>query len=347
MLDEISMQRHFFDDCLSTDNLNKVETIYFGGGTPSTLAIKDIESIIGKLEDCFDLSRVEEITLEANPDDLTVKYLTDLRQTPVNRLSIGIQSFQKADLVYMNRIHTPGQAVDSLINARKLGFEKLSIDLIYGTPTMTDKMWRENIKMATDEHVPHISVYALTVESKTPLDYYIRKGRAEAVLDEKVARHFEIMTGFLRERSYVHYEISNFALEGQISKHNASYWQGKSYLGIGPSAHSFKQNKRFWNVSNTSEYISEIGKGNMPQNGEILSPSQALNEYLMTSLRTIWGFDLSLAASRWGVGPVGKIQREAKQYINKGLITKKDDKLVLTDKGKLFADGISSDLFVD
>ncbi len=346
VLREIFIQRHFFDDCLPSGKPTGIDTVYFGGGTPSTLTVNDIRIIINKLNNCFDLSNVVEFTLEANPDDLTAEYLAELIQTPVNRLSIGIQSFHKADLLYMNRVHTPEQAIDSLRNAQKIGFEKLSIDLIYGTPTMTDSMLRENLEIISDGQVPHISAYALTVEPKTPLDYYIRRGRAEAMHDEKTARQFEIIAGFFRERGYLHYEISNFAAPGHVSKHNVSYWQGKPYLGIGPSAHSFRQNKRFWNVSNTSEYIASINKNKLPQNGEVLSDSQAFNEYIMTSLRTVWGCDLNFAALKWGTVPTGKLEHEAMKYIDRGMMMRNDGKLVLTDKGKLFADGIAADLFI-
>lgn len=349
LLNEISMQQRFFDDCLPTSKNNKtrIDTVYFGGGTPSTLIVNDLKSIIARLDQYFDLSSVEEFTLEANPDDLTQSYLTELKETPINRLSIGIQSFHKADLAYMNRVHSPEQALDSLRNAQQHGFENLSVDLIYGTPTMTDKQWKENLQIVTDRQVPHVSAYALTVEPKTPLNYYIRKGRVEAVRDEHIVRQFKIITGFLQQRSYMHYEISNFALHGFISKHNVSYWQGKPYLGIGPSAHSYKKNNRFWNVSNTTEYIASINNNKLPQNGELLSWVQAFNEYVMTSLRTTWGCDLGFAASVWGNHQVGKLIGNANKYIDKGLMVKHEDKLVLTDHGKLFADGIASDLFVD
>ncbi len=342
---EIELQRTFFDSVNINGEKPLLKTLYFGGGTPSTLTIGELMKVFSKLDECFALDALDEITLEANPDDLTHEYLLALRQTHVNRLSIGIQSFQLADLAYMNRIHSPAQAFQSLKNAHRAGFDNISIDLIYGTPTMQDGAWRENLEYILDAGIPHVSAYALTVENKTPLEYLIRKGRQAPVMDEHIARHFEIMLEMLHSKGYLHYEISNFALPGHFSKHNLSYWQGIPYLGIGPSAHSYKDNQRFWNIANTSAYIDSIKKGELPQASEDLAEKQTFNEYVMTSLRTMWGCDMDIVAARWGNTRVNAIKKTAKKYIDKGLLQEKNCHLVLTDNGKLFADGIAADLF--
>ncbi len=342
---EIGLQRTFFDSLHMEGGRPVLKTLYFGGGTPSILSISDLLKIIGRLDACFSLDAVEEITLEANPDDLTMEYLVALKQTRVNRLSIGIQSFHLSDLKYMNRVHSPAQAFQSIKNANRAGFENISIDLIYGTPTMNDTMWRENLEYTLDLGIPHISAYALTVENKTPLEYMIRKGRQAPVLDDHIARQFNIMQKMMQKYGYLHYEISNFALPGHFSKHNLSYWQGVPYLGIGPSAHSYKNQQRFWNIANTSAYIDSVEKGESPHTSEILSETQALNEYVMTSLRTMWGCDLDNVAARWGNTRVDAIRRMAQKFIDKGLLEEMGSNLIITAKGKLFADGIAADLF--
>lgn len=342
---EIELQRSFFDSAHVHGENQVLKTLYFGGGTPSILMASELIHVFRKLDECFMLEALEEITLEANPDDLTYEYLLSLKQTRVNRLSIGIQSFQLADLEYMNRVHSPAQAIQSLKNAQKAGFDNISIDLIYGTPTMPDERWRENLQIVLDAGVPHISAYALTVENKTPLEYFIRNGRMAPVNDDHTARHFDIMLEVLQSNGYMHYEVSNFALPGHFSKHNLSYWQGIPYLGIGPSAHSFKHNQRFWNIANTSSYIDSVNKGVLPQAGEVLSESEAFNEYVMTSLRTMWGCDLAVVEEKWGNSRANLLKNAAQRFIDSGLLQNQGRHLVLTDHGKLFADGIAADLF--
>lgn len=342
---EIELQHNFFE--AFHGNLGKpgLKTVYFGGGTPSVLSVAELLKIYNKLDQYFCLDGVEEITLEANPDDLSYEYLLSLRQTPINRLSIGIQSFQSADLVYMNRVHSPAQAFQSIKNAHRAGFYNISADLIFGTPSLQTHQWSENLKYIIDAGIPHISAYALTVEEKTPLAFYIRKGRQAAVSDDSTARHFDLMLETMDVHGYLHYEISNFALPGHFSKHNLSYWQGLPYLGLGPSAHSFKNNQRFWNIANTAAYIESLNVGVLPQGGETLTEVQAFNEYVMTSLRTMWGCDLEAVAARWGIERVDAILKAARKFIDQGLLQKKDDHLLLTSRGKLFADGIAADLF--
>ncbi len=345
---EIELHRNFFENlCGKPGKSGKpsLKTVYFGGGTPSVLSVAELVKIYYKLGQYFCLDGVEEITLEANPDDLSYEYLLALRQTPVNRLSIGIQSFQSADLAYMNRVHSPAQAFQSIKNAQKAGFYNISVDMIYGTPSLQEHQWRENLSYIIDAGIPHISAYALTVEEKTPLAFYIRKGRQTPVSEDSTARHFEVMLETLNAHGYLHYEISNFALPGHLSKHNLSYWQSLPYLGLGPSAHSFKKNHRFWNIANTSTYIESLNKGVLPQGGEALSESQVLNEYVMTSLRTMWGCNLDVIAARWGNNRVDAIRKTAQKFIDQGLLMDHQGHLVLTDKGKLFADGIAADLF--
>jgi oxygen-independent coproporphyrinogen III oxidase len=342
---EIELQQGFFESLDDAGEKPVIKTLYLGGGTPSVLSIGELTGIFATLDECFSLDAVDEITLEANPDDLTYEYLLSLRQTRVNRLSIGIQSFQQPDLDYMNRVHSPVQALQSLQNAQKAGFENISVDLIYGTPTLQEDKWRENLRHISEAGVPHVSAYALTVENKTPLEYYIRKGKLAPVKDDQTARHFEIMLELMRSKAYLHYEVSNFALPGHFSKHNLSYWQGIPYLGIGPSAHSFKHNQRFWNVANTSAYINSLKNGLLPQSGEVLSRSQEFNEYMMTSLRTMWGCDLAVVEEKWGNSRANVVKKAAQKYIDKGLLQDQGGHLILTDHGKLFADGIAADLF--
>ncbi len=346
LLKEIEIQRGFFDDLPVSVQKIEINTVYFGGGTPSMLNIHDLMQILNKLNDCFGIEGAAEITLEANPDDLCSDYLSSLKHSPVNRLSIGVQSFHKQDLRYLDRLHSPSQAIQSLHLAKKLGFKKLSVDLIYGIPGMTDKMWEENLATLIDLQIPHVSAYALTVEPKTPLEFMIRRGRATAVSEEQTARQFGIMVDNMKNNDYLHYEISNFAFENQYSIHNLSYWQSVPYLGLGPSAHSCKNNRRYWNISNTSKYIEWLNENKLPQSGEVLTDLQALDEYVMTSLRTMWGCKLHVIAEKWGHQQAASIKKEAGKYIRQGLLKEEYGSLILTDAGKLFADGIASDLFV-
>ncbi len=342
LLKEITIQADFFKQL---DGASEINTLYIGGGTPSVLSTSDVIKIFHRLSEVFPLTELEEFTLEANPDDLTYEKLLALRETPVNRLSIGIQSYHHNDLQYMNRLHTPVQAVDSLKNALRLGFDKLTVDLIYGTPGMSDRMWKENLQRVVDMGVRHISAYALTVEEKTVLHHMIKHGRAEAVSDAQSARQFEIMCNMLGDAGYDHYEISNFALPGHYSKHNMSYWTGDPYLGLGPSAHSFRGRMRSWNVANTTAYITSLEKDELPSEEESLSSEQAFNEYVMTSLRTMWGCDLIRIQNEFGEHFAGEIQKNARKHLQNGMLEKRNHHFIVTSKGKFFADGIASDLF--
>jgi oxygen-independent coproporphyrinogen-3 oxidase len=321
-----------------------VETIYFGGGTPSLLAAGEIQSILNALTVLFPVVKEAEITLEANPDDITEEKLLQWKSVGINRLSIGIQSFFDEDLLWMNRAHSAAQAVESLALATKY-FNNITIDLIYGTPTLTDEKWKQNVDRAISMNIPHLSCYALTVESKTALDTMIRQKKKEDVDPEKQARHFEMLVGWANTAGYEHYEISNFSKPGYRSKHNSSYWKGKSYLGLGPSAHSFNGTERQWNISNNALYLTSIANNAIPFEKEVLTKTQRLNEYIMISLRTIEGLSLRYVAERWGGEVADAIKKDAAIFLGEGTMTAPGDHLILTDKGRFLADGIAAELF--
>jgi oxygen-independent coproporphyrinogen-3 oxidase len=324
-----------------------IETIYFGGGTPSLLSGEEIRTIIGDIHALFTVADDAEITLETNPDDISQEHLSGWKQAGVNRLSIGIQSFFEDDLQWMNRAHNATQALDAVKLAQQEGFQNITIDLIYGTPGLTDEKWKQNIETALSLHVPHLSCYALTVEPKTALAKMIATHQSEDVDADKQARHFSILTKCLSAAGFEHYEISNFALPGFRSRHNSSYWQGKTYLGLGPSAHSFNGKSRQWNLANNSLYVTAIGKGEIPFEEELLTDTQRLNEYIMTSLRTIEGTSLSKIAVDFGESNALTVSGAAQKHIDLGHLKKVIDVLQLTAEGKFLADGIAADLFVD
>ncbi|MFP4065670.1 MAG: radical SAM family heme chaperone HemW [Bacteroidales bacterium] len=348
LLHEMALQRDFFDLKEQGRNFSGVKTVYVGGGTPSVLSASELSLLFEGLSRHFSMEGMTEVTLEANPDDLSKQKLRELRQLPVNRLSIGVQSFFPEDLHYMNRVHSPSQAWSSVQNAREAGFDNISVDLIYGTPTLTDANWNENLHRLAMDGIPHISAYALTVEPGTPLAHFIRKGKAQPVSEEQSARQFEIMKDVLEAYGYRHYEISNFSFPGRESRHNMAYWTGLPYLGLGTSAHSFISGKRSWNVSNISQYTAALSEGVIPAEEEILSLSQAINEYIMTSLRTVWGCDLKFIERLGGGQYTADLKKRAEVYLHRGaLIWKDSHTLVLGKKGLFFADGIAADLFVD
>ena len=314
-----------------------VETIYFGGGTPSLLSVEECKLLVEKCKSKFSLTDQAEITIETNPDDITEEKLQGWKEAGINRLSIGIQSFFEEDLKWMNRAHTASQAVSSLQSAVRL-FQNITVDLIYGTPLLTDEKWKQNVDTVTNLGIPHISCYALTIEPKTPLDKLIKQKQKEDVDPEKQARHFLLLMDWLGKASYEHYEISNFAKPGMRSKHNSSYWSGKKYIGIGPSAHSYNGESRQWNIANNQTYIESVQKGVIPFEKEMLTPTQRLNEYIMISLRTIEGLDLKK------VNDPG-IRTQSQKYIDEGKMIEENNFLKLTREGKLFADGIAAELF--
>ncbi len=329
-------------------NINeKVETIYFGGGTPSLLSLEDIHIILATIKTTFPISTDAEITLEANPDDISSSKLAGWRSAGINRLSIGIQSFLNEELVWMNRAHNASQALDCLQLSRDAGFDNFSVDLIYGSPLLSNDDWKKNVDLLIEKNIPHISCYALTVEPKTALDKMIAHQKKLPVDGDKQAEQFLLLMGWLQRAGYEHYEISNFAKPGLRSKHNSSYWQGKTYYGFGPSAHSFNGSSRRWNVANNALYIQALEKNTIPFEEEILTNTQQLNEYIMISLRTMEGIDLSVVYDKFGEDFSEKLKVKSEKFIQTGKLSMEDDNIILTNEGKLLADGIASDLFFD
>lgn len=323
----------------------EVRTIYFGGGTPSVMEIGEINEIIKTVEENYRVTEHPEITLEANPDDLFIKKIKELSDSPINRLSIGVQSFFDQDLKLMNRAHDAKEAALCLSEAKK-HFDNISIDLIYGIPGMTNDRWEENIAKALSYSLPHISSYALTVEPRTALKAFIEKGVIPDVDDEVAEEQFNILCALLEKEDFTNYEISNFGKEGYFSKNNTAYWQGKKYIGIGPSAHSYDGNKRGWNIKNNSKYIKSINQDMLPLEVETLTKTDRYNEYVMTGLRTIWGISLYKIQSEYGNSYYKYLLQQSDKHIKEELLFIDGDKLCVTKKGKFLCDGIASDLFM-
>lgn len=338
LLQEIELQQSYLSE--------PVSTIYFGGGTPSVLPSANIKNIILSLKKNFMIDNNAETTLEANPDDIIAEKLAEWKEIGINRLSIGIQSFVQNDLAWMNRAHNAQQAFDCITLAQNAGFNNLTIDLIYGTPTLSDEAWEKNVKTAIALQIPHLSCYALTIEPKTALAELIKQKAVADVDTEKQARHFELLMQWMQKAGYDHYEISNFAKPGFRSRHNSSYWQGKPYLGLGPSAHSFNETSRQWNVANNALYIQSIFKGIVPFEAEVLTTKQQLNEYIMTSLRTMEGISLEKVKQSFGEDKYETIIKTALSYVKYNHLLIENDYLKTTSEGKLLADGIAADLFV-
>lgn len=324
----------------------EVTTIYLGGGTPSLLSAEELLRMFDALFSHYAIGALKEVTLEANPDDLSAAYLKSLRATPVNRLSIGVQSFRDQDLRYMNRAHNAMQSEYAIKAAQDAGFENLSIDLIYGTPGLSDTDWQTNLAQVTALQLPHLSSYALTVEEKTRLHHEIKTGKSLPVLPEQAAGQFEILHQWAADNGFLHYEISNLAKPGHEAVHNTSYWQGVPYLGFGPSAHSFSGKTRSWNIANNARYIRALEQQERPATIEVLSDADRLNEYIMTSLRTMWGLDLGKIELDFGSAEKVRLLRDARPFMEKQRLVEKDNHLVLTEAGMLFADAIAAELFV-
>lgn len=338
-----------------------IETVYFGGGTPSLLSKEELAAILGRIRTVFPVHPQAEITLEANPDDISGKPLTGWKEAGINRLSIGVQSFFDEDLQWMNRAHDSRQARESLQFAVK-EFDNITIDLIYGTPQLSHEKWKFNVDTALSLGIPHLSCYALTVEPKTPLDKMIRQHKSPGTDPDQQSEQFLLLMQWLEEGGYEHYEISNFARPGFRSRHNSSYWQEKPYFGFGPSAHSFRDKTRWWNVSNNRTYIESLEKGIIPMVKEELTASQQLNERIMISLRTMEGLDVeavgqlgslavdqpgSLSVYQSGSQITQELLEKSKKYAERGLLIITDHHIRLTREGKLLADGIAADLFFD
>ena len=334
---EISMRKNEFTNEI-------VETIYFGGGTPSVLSNDEINFLISEVYKNYKVIKNPEITLEANPDDLSTERILELSKSPINRLSIGIQSFYEDDLKMMNRAHNSVEAKKCLEEATKY-FDNISLDLIYGIPGMSDEMWKQNIEMALSFDIPHISSYALTVEPKTALSKLIQTGEIAEPQDEAASNHFMILVETLQKNGFIHYELSNFGKENYFSKNNSAYWLGKKYIGIGPSAHSYDGEKRGWNIANNSLYLKSIQNDELPIETEVLTISDRYNEYIMTGLRTIWGVSLERIENEFGLEYLNYLQKQAQKFLNDDLLSIENNILKPTPKGKFLTDGIASDLF--
>ena len=325
----------------------KIKTIYFGGGTPSLLETSEIKNILETIYQNYDVeSDGLEITLEGNPDDLTYPKLQDFFKAGINRLSIGVQSFHDHDLKLLNRVHNAGQSKKCLEDAKQAGFENITIDLIYGIQEQTDEQWIDNLEQLKTFNLPHFSAYSLTIEPKTALEKMIRKGEVENTDDDQSASQFILLQNWAEQNKYIPYEISNYCLPGHFSRHNTGYWTGEKYLGIGPSAHSFNGISRQWNIANNNLYIKNINQGDSYFEIEHLSNITRYNEYVMTSLRTVWGCDLNVIKERFGLQFANAIMKSAAYYVSENLLFVKDDVIRLTLAGKLLADKIISELFV-
>ena len=334
---EIRIRKNEFKD-------EQIETIYFGGGTPSVLQIADLRFLIEEVHKNYSVSENSEITLEANPDDLSEDYLMAISEIGINRLSIGIQSFFEDDLKLMNRAHNSPEAIKCLEIATKY-FDAISLDLIYGIPGMSSEKWQQNIETALSFGITHISSYVLTVEPKTALNKLIQTGKIAKPSDDIAQEHFQILVETLEKNGFIHYELSNFGKEGCFSKNNSAYWLGKKYIGIGPSAHSYDGNSRSWNVSNNTLYLKSLYENKLPNEIEILSITDRYNEYIMTGLRTIWGVSLDRIETAFGSSYLDYLQKQAQKFIKDDLLFIENDILKPTKKGKFLTDGIASDLF--
>ncbi|CAM4024847.1 radical SAM family heme chaperone HemW [Flavobacterium jumunjinense] len=335
---EIAMRKDEFKD-------ETVATIYFGGGTPSILDVDDLKMLIDVVYQNYKVDDNPEITVEANPDDLTEDRIIQLSKNNINRLSIGIQSFFEDDLKMMNRAHDSQEAQRCLELATQY-FDNISLDLIYGVPNMSNEKWKQNIEKALSFGIPHISSYALTVEPKTALDKFIKKGIIKQPDDEVAQEHFYILVETLKENGFIHYELSNFGKPDYFSKNNSSYWLGKKYIGIGPSAHSYDGVNRGWNISNNALYIKVIEENRLPIETEKLTLTDRYNEYIMTGLRTIWGVSLDRIKNEFGLKYFDYLNKESKRFLEDDLLVVEDNVLQTTKKGKFLCDGIASDLFL-
>lgn len=335
---EIMLQKQYLQN-------EEIETIYLGGGTPSVLSADEINALLETVFINFTVKADAEITLEANPDDLNLQKIINLKQTPVNRFSIGVQSFFEEDLLWMNRAHNAAEAFTSIKTAQDYGFENITIDLIYGYPLLTNEKWQYNLEQFFGLKIPHLSAYSMTVEPQTVLASFISKKKQPEMNDEQSAAQFEFLMQETEKHGFEHYEISNFSLPGRHSRHNSNYWDGVKYLGIGPSAHSFNGKTRQWNVANNQQYLNSIGKNSIPFTAEVLSEKDRVNEYIMTALRTSKGLDLNkLENLQAGVSAV--IMKEAAVFINQKWISQNQENLSLSREGKLYADHIAAQLFI-
>ena len=336
---EIRMRKHYVHN-------EQINTIYFGGGTPSLLDEDDLKRLLDEIFETHQVAMGAEITLEANPDDLDKRKIKSLHDAGINRLSIGIQSFRDEDLQLMNRVHRAEQSEYAVKASQDAGFENITIDLIYSIPGLAMSSWQQNLEKAMDLEVQHISAYSLTIEPKTVFGHRFAKGLLTPVDESLSQDQFLMMVETFAEHGYRQYEVSNFGKTGFESKHNSSYWKGEWYTGFGPSAHSFDGKNRQWNVANNQQYIRALSKGELLFEREELTPEMRLNEYLMTGLRTIWGVDLQYIRDQFGVDIKSSYSGEIEAWIAEGKMKESGSVLTLTSQGFLFADRIPSDLFI-
>ncbi|MDC1539768.1 radical SAM family heme chaperone HemW [Flavobacteriaceae bacterium] len=324
---------------------DEIQSIYFGGGTPTVLDVTELNTILKTVYKNYKVSETAEITLEANPDDLHLEKIKQLSNTKINRLSIGIQSFHESELSAMNRAHDAEDAKKCLELATAY-FDNITIDLMFGMPTMSIELWRQNLRIAFEFGIKHLSCYSLTVEPKTALEHFIKKGSHPPMDDELAAQHFEVLLEETSAHGLTHYETCSFGHPDYFSKHNTSYWLGKTYMGVGPSAHSFDGTKRSWNVSNNSKYIKALEVDKLPFESEVLSVENRFNEYIMTGLRTIWGISLGKIEADYGVKIKDHLLQNSKKFISSNTLVIEDNHLKITTSGKFLSDGIASDLFL-
>ena len=324
---------------------DEIQSIYFGGGTPTVLDVTELNTILKTVYKNYKVSETAEITLEANPDDLDIEKIKQLSNTKINRLSIGIQSFHESELSAMNRAHDAEDAKKCLELATAY-FDNITIDLMFGMPTMSIELWRQNLRIAFEFGIKHLSCYSLTVEPKTALEHFIKKGSHPPMDDELAAQHFEVLLEETYAQGLTHYETCSFGHPDYFSKHNTSYWLGKTYMGVGPSAHSFDGSKRSWNVSNNSKYIKSLEVDKLPFESEVLSVENRFNEYVMTGLRTIWGISLEKIEADYGVKIKDHLLQNSKKFISSNTLVIEDNHLKITTSGKFLSDGIASDLFL-
>jgi oxygen-independent coproporphyrinogen-3 oxidase len=336
---EITLQKNYLNGA-------PIQTIYFGGGTPSLLEGGELNLLLDTIGQYYQVDANAEITLEANPDDLSTEKVQALRQTAINRFSIGIQSFFDEDLQWMNRAHRSNEAETSVKRIQDAGFSNITTDLIYGYPLLTHDKWEHNMNMMFNLGVPHISAYSMTVEPRTALAAFIKKKQTPPVNDRQSAEQFTRLMERMQQQGFVHYEISNFSKPGHYSRHNANYWKGVPYLGIGPSAHAFNGISRQWNVANNAQYLKALAQNNIPAEIEYLTIVNRLNEYIMTSIRTIWGLDLD-ALNTIAAGAATTLLKNAQQFLGNNWLSRQAQILTLTAAGKLYADRIAAELFFE
>ena len=337
---ELKKRKDFFD------SKESISSIYFGGGTPSVLSIKEIDEILGVVYGHYNIEKNAEITFECNPDDLSKEYLRELKFVGINRLSIGIQSLNDEHLKWMNRSHDACQAKKSIEYAAEAGFNNITLDLIYGLPQLGDREWSDSLKEALNLPVNHLSAYSLTMEENTPYVKLVNQGKYKKPSDETSSGHYQILVQQTRDLGWEHYEVSSFCKPGNYSKHNSSYWSSNKYLGVGPSAHSYDGISRHWNVSNNQSYLEFINSGNRSFETEKLTINNRMNEYLLTGLRTKWGVDLKLLSDKYNYNVASIFEEDIKYWTSLNWLEMKNSKMKLTDKGMLFADHISSTLFM-